>query len=114
MAEKWTDQRLAIAQPMYEAGAPIIEIAVAVNATPGPFVKIPQINLLAGAKGWKRGTPPASAPIVAKDGQIRQWAGERGIVTHGKELPMGVINGRRAHLGLPPFELAVAQRVRVN
>jgi len=110
----WTPARLQLAQPMYETGAPLLEIAVAANGLNGPIVTIQKIQVLAAARGWIRGTAKlASAePVLADDAEIRHWAGQRGIIAEGRTLPLELINAKRLALGLPPFQRATPQRGR--
>jgi hypothetical protein len=49
-------------------------------------------------------------PVPASGPQIIQWAGERGIIVSGRDVPMDLINAKRRHLGMPPFVLTMAPR----
>lgn len=113
--DKWSDERLAAARPLYEGDATISLIVATVNALPGPDVTGLQINMVAAAHGWTRGQRqmPPSEPVRANFDQIRQWAGERGIAVPGRTLPMERINAKRVYLGMPPFIFEPAMRGRV-
>jgi hypothetical protein len=113
LAECWTTKRLATAQSLYESGAPMIEIISEVNALPGPAVNAQRITLWAGARGWKRPVVVKLAtvdPIPANAAQIIQWAGDRGMIVRGRDLPVEAINAKRHQLGLAPFKLVPATR----
>lgn len=122
---KYSDERLLLAQNMYERGHTYSEIAAEVNQLPGPIWNEKAAANTRLREGWQRiprpyvapvsASPPAPPPLRAgppifmdPDGkipadfdQIVTWAGQRGIVFDGGNLDL--VNRRRAGLGMKPF-----------
>jgi hypothetical protein len=112
--DSWTPERLAVAQPLYESGAPMAQIIAAVNALPGPPINPYRVTVCAGAHRWTRGGPAeqsvSTTPVPANATEIIHWAGQRGIMVGRGTLPIDKINAKRADLGMPPFALTPSLR----
>jgi hypothetical protein len=112
--DSWTPERLAVAQPLYETGAPMAQIIAAVNALPGPPINPYRVTVFAGAHRWTRGGPAeqsvSTTPVPANATEIIHWAGQRGIMVGRGTLPIDKINAKRADLGMPPFALTPSLR----